>query len=418
MAPPRKASVPAPRAPFDVHCTAEKLARARARLQPGATDLPAESARAILEFADSRRSAVSAQRELAYLEKLRLAALKLGADFLTPNKKTPALFLRAYGDAEIWTQITMRSVLYKFWRSRFEREDKEFPRWLRIAISKRNANHKDHNDVLTPEEVASLAEHAVNPRDRALIWTLYESGARVSEVLSCRVGDVETTDYGALRIHFPSGKTGRRTVPLFEAAVPNLLLWLRTHPGRDDKSAPLWTGIQQPGSIGRPIGYAMAVKAIQKAAERAGITKPVNPHNFRHSRASHVAQNPQVSTSVLEKFFGWQPGSPMAKTYVHLSGKEVEDALARAHGIDLGAVERPKVRLPLACARCSTPNDGDARFCVRCGGPLRLDAVQRAENERAELDQLAGLLEDPSVRAYLARRLAKRTAPLSPSIGA
>ncbi len=91
--------------------------------------------------------------------------------------------------------------------------------------------------MLTPEEVARLAEHAVNLRDKALIWPLYESGARAGEVLALRVGDVERTEYGALRIYFPEGKTGRRSVPLFEAAVPNLLLWLKNHPRYDDKTA-------------------------------------------------------------------------------------------------------------------------------------------------------------------------------------
>ncbi len=301
---------------LDIHHTTSNIAHATERLRSGNAGISREAAAAILEFAEARRSAVSPLRSLAYLDKLRVAAVQLGGEFLAPTRETPARFLRAYRDAEVWTQITIRSVLYSFWRWRFGRKDQEFPSWLRIPISKRNVNHKDHADVLTPEEIAQLADHAVNLRDKALIWVLYETGGRIGEVLTLRIGDVERTDYGAIRLYFPTGKTGRRTVPLFEAAVPNLLLWLKNHPRRDDKNAPLWCSVQQ--AVGEPIGYRMVVKVLRKAADRAGISKPINPHNFRHSRATAVAQNPQVSTSVLEKFFGWQPGSPMAKTYVHL----------------------------------------------------------------------------------------------------
>lgn len=393
---------------LDIHNTEVQIARAVARLRSGESGIGAGSARAILEFVEARRAAVSPQRVLAYLLKLRVAAEKLGPDFLAPTRDTPVKFLRAFHDAEVWTQITERSVVQSFWRWRFERNGSDFPRWLKIPISKRNTNHKDHGDVLSPQEVARLADHAMNLRDKALIWTLYESGARAGEVITLRIGDVERTDYGAIRVYFPDGKTGRRTVPIFEAAVPNLLLWLKNHPRAGDKNAPLWCAVQQ--DVGAPITYRMAVKTIRGAAKRAGITKPVNPHNFRHSRATAVAQNPQVSTSVLEKFFGWQPGSPMAKTYVHLSGKEVEDALARAHGIELGKTETPRAKLPRVCARCSTSNDPDGRFCVRCGGPLSLEGAEERAQWRLDEDHLADLLADPKVLSFLAQRLKSRIA--------
>ncbi|MFI5418300.1 MAG: tyrosine-type recombinase/integrase [Candidatus Lutacidiplasmatales archaeon] len=391
---------------LDIHDTSTRIAHATDRLRSAESGVSKDSADAILAFAEARRVAVSPQRTLAYLDKLRMIAARLGGEFLTPTRDTPGHFLRSFRDNEVWTQITLRSVLYSFWKWRCEGRGEEFPSWLRIPISKRNVNRKDHADVLTPEEVASLAEHAPNLRDKALIWVLYETGGRIGEVLALRIGDVERTDYGALRLYFPTGKTGRRTVPIFEAAVPNLLLWLKNHPRHDDKSAPLWSGIQAGDRMGEPIGYRMAFKVLRKAADRAAVKKPVNPHSFRHSRATHVAQNPQVSTSVLEQFFGWQPGSPMAKTYVHISGKEVEDSMARAHGIEVGRADSPKPHLPLTCARCSTSNDPDGKFCVQCGGPLSLGGFEQAQAEHVEMDQLAELLDDPTVQRFLALRLA------------
>ncbi len=48
---------------------------------------------------------------------------------------------------------------------------------------------------------------------------------------------------------------------------------------------------------------------------------------------------------------------------------------------------------------------------MQCGGPLSLEGVEQAEGERAELGQLADLLEDPKVRAFLARKLAAQRHP-------
>lgn len=405
---PDSVDTPADNRRLDIHDTLAKIAHAEARLRSSVPGIPIDSAHAILQFAEARRAAVSPQRTLTYLWNLHGAARRLGPDFLAPDRETPARFLNAYHDKETWTKITARSVLYSFWKWRFDQEGEDFPRWLKIPLSTRGASRRDHNDVLTPEEVARIADHTVNLRDKALIWVLYESGGRIGEVLTLRIGDVERTEYGAIRLYFPTGKTGRRTVPLFEAAVPNLLLWLRNHPRADDPGAPLWIGIEQANPDGGPIGYRYVFKLLERAAARAGITKPVNPHSFRHSRATAVAQNPQVSTSVLEKFFGWQPGSPMAKTYVHLSGKEVEDALARAHGIDLGRSEAPQSKLPRVCARCSTSNDPDGKFCVQCGGPLSLEGVEERARWKADEEALADLLDDPKVRSYIARRLKAR----------
>lgn len=393
---------------FDIHDTLAQIAHAEARLRSKYPGVPPEVAQAILEFVEARREAVSPQRTVTYFANLQAASKRLGRDLLEPTRETPAKFLRVYREKEVWTKLTVRSVLYSFWKWRFDREGKDFPRWLKIPLSARGASRKDHNDVLTPEEVARIADHTVNLRDKALIWVLYESGGRIGEVLTLRIGDVERTEYGAVRLYFPTGKTGRRTVPLFEAAVPNLLLWLKNHPRAGDRDAPLWVQVEQANPSGSGIGYRYVVKLLERAASRAGVAKPVNPHSFRHSRATAVAQNPQVSTSVLEKFFGWQPGSPMAKTYAHLSGKEVEDALARAHGIDLGRSETPKSKLPRVCARCSTSNDPDGKFCVQCGGPLSLEGAEERARWKADEEALADLLDDPKVRMFIARRLKAR----------
>jgi hypothetical protein len=95
----------------------------------------------------------------------------------------------------------------------------------------------------------------------------------------------------------------------------------------------------------------------------------------------------------------------MAKTYVHLSGSDVEDALVRAHGIELGKVDTPRAKLPRVCARGSTSNDPDGKFCVQCERAQTLeDAEERVRWKRGG-HRLADLLDDPKIRAFMARRM-------------
>lgn len=96
---------------------------------------------------------------------------------------------------------------------------------------------KTPNDLVTPDEILEMAEAATQPRDRALTMVLYESAARLGEVLNAQIRDVAFDQYGA-RLHL-KGKTGERKVRLLRS-VPDLRTWLNHHPRRDDPDAPLF----------------------------------------------------------------------------------------------------------------------------------------------------------------------------------
>jgi len=98
-------------------------------------------------------------------------------------------------------------------------------------------------DLLTQQDIEAQVDAANNPRDKAFIWLLYETGARIGELIDLTVGDIEDRKHGKkITIH---GKTGARRVPLVES-VPHLNRWLSDHPN-PEKDAPLWCKIQQGG---------------------------------------------------------------------------------------------------------------------------------------------------------------------------
>jgi integrase/recombinase XerD len=391
---------------LDPHETEKRIGTALLRLESGQTPIPKAAIREIIAFVRAKESEVSRQRTLTYLRTLPLAAKVLGEDFLRPNRETPAKLKAAIPEMKAWTLTSYWSVSSTFWRWRSSREGKDYPSFLHLKVAKRLLARKNESDVLSPDEVARIAAVTTTVRDRAFVLTLYESGTRVGELLGMRLRNVARSERGGFLLHV-DGKTGKRTVPLFESSVPALSAWLAVHPGKGNDNAPLWCGTQATDRLAAPVGYAGMVKVLRLAAKRAGITKRVNPHSFRHSRATAVAQNPAISTSILEKYFGWRAGSPMAETYVHISGREVEDAMARAIGVEKPEAPKKSTMLPRTCGRCSFVNDAASRFCGQCASPLDLVAVQEVEKLEANANTLAALLRKPEVAEFLARELAK-----------
>lgn len=227
-------------------------------------------------------------------------------------------------------------------------------------------------DLLTKEEVDKLIAHADHPRDKALIATLYESGARLGEMLSCNLNHVSFDKNGCVLV-FPSGKTGARRIRLVESQ-PYLRLWvLNNHPRKDEKDAPLWCRIKQPHTRYEQSSFSWILRTT---AKKAGITKKVNPHAFRHARATHLAQH--LTEQQLKGYLGWTAGSTMAATYVHLSGRDIDNAILSMHGIETEEAEKKaEKQKEKRCPRCKELlTKEDAQFCYLCGMPLNQMAEQ------------------------------------------
>lgn len=115
--------------------------------------------------------------------------------------------------------------------------------------------------------------------------------------------------------------------------------------------------------IGEQADYHSLVKDIKTVAKKAGIKKPVNPHNFRHSRATFLAN--YFTEAQLSQWFGWVPASRMPARYVHLSGRDIDKAYAVLHGLEGEEEKMPKF-VPKKCPRCELEKiSPDSKFCPR-----------------------------------------------------
>jgi integrase/recombinase XerD len=373
---------------------------------------------AILAFVKARRPEVSEVRVRTYLSWLPKTAALLGSGFLAPDRETPASFVEVFPPRDFarGTRATGANCLGTFWRWWLSRQGREFPSWLHIRLEKWKPTNGP-SDMLSRDDVAQIAEHALNFRDRAWIWTLFNSGCRPGEIYQLRIGDVVPHDEGYVELRVRREKNSApEPAPVYEDAVPALLAWLAAHPRRDVPEAPLWVDLSG-GRAGKVATYRAMYKALESAAARAKTTKPVTAYALRRSRLTMLAKDPAISTSVLEKVAGWVPGSNVARHYIHLGGKDVINALNARYGVKVPSPGEPTQtpRTPSKCGRCKTVNPPGAVFCMTCGGPLSLPAVKQIEEARAAEGRLAELLRQPEAVEFLAQLLAKRSKGKDPS---
>ncbi|KXB03092.1 hypothetical protein AKJ45_02560 [candidate division MSBL1 archaeon SCGC-AAA261F19] len=216
------------------------------------------------------------------------------------------------------------------------------------------------------------------------------------------IGDLEDHKHGKKVVI--KGKTGARRIPLI-SSVPHLQAWINNHPRGGDKDAPLWVNIGT-RNVGEKMQYRAMTKALRQIGGRAGVDKPLNPHHFRHSRATYLAS--RFTEAQMCEWFGWVQGSDMPAKYVHLSGRDIDADYARLHGIEDG--ERPeKTKLaPVNCPRCGGMNDPKAKFCNRCGQALTREAFEGVESSRKMVSKaLENLLRDPNFKNILRAKLKK-----------
>ena len=109
-------------------------------------------------------------------------------------------------------------------------------------------------------------------RDRALLWALTSTGARIGEVVHATVGDF---DGQTLRL---SGKTGTRSVPLSPDAR-DAVDWYLRHRQPLDPAAPLFTSRQ--GRLSE-----RQARDLVYAACRSAKLAPRRPHTLRHAAAT------------------------------------------------------------------------------------------------------------------------------------
>lgn len=273
---------------------------------------------------------------------------------------------RGYKDSTI---RDYKVVLKKFYNWLREYPPKQYPPevvWLKTAD--KNEETRDPSSDLTVDEIKALARAAEHPRDKALIWVLYETAARIGELLSVQLKHLSFGQICTVKIWGEKVKKWKEP-PLVDARA-DLATWLDIHPYRDDPEAYLFVSIGK-RNHGKPVCYTSVVSMLRKAAKKCGITKPVNPHSFRHSRLSFLGD--YLSDAQECDVAGWRQGSKQARTYVR--PKRTKQAILGIYGINIDTQQETKTLTPKTCNVCTMINAPESKYCRHCGTVIELETA-------------------------------------------
>lgn len=111
------------------------------------------------------------------------------------------------------------------------------------------------------------------------------------------------------------------------------------------------------------------------------------------------------------QYFGWKQVSKMPSVYIHLSGRDIDDAILNVHGIKREEQsDRGQELEPVPCPRCKHRNESELEICANCGMPLTEKAATDAEQrEQRFMDLMDPEVVERMVEKQVQRLLKQRT---------
>jgi integrase/recombinase XerD len=170
-------------------------------------------------------------------------------------------------------------------------------------------------DQSTPEGV----------RNKAMLETLYSCGLRVSELVNLQLSQLYM-DVGFVRVFGKGSK--ERLVPIGRDAIKYIQLYrdnVRVH-------VPVKKGEEDMvflNNRGRRLSRVMVFLIIKAMAAKAGITKNISPHTFRHSFATHLVEG-GADLRAVQEMLGHE-SITTTEIYTHLDREYLRETLHRFH---------------------------------------------------------------------------------------
>lgn len=185
-------------------------------------------------------------------------------------------------------------------------------------------------DVLSLEEIEGIigAIDLSKPeggRNKAILETMYSCGLRVSEVVNLKISHFYP-DVGFIRVIGKGDK--ERLVPIGESAIKYIRIYkkdIRVH-------VPVKKGNEDIVFLNRrgsKLTRVMIFMIIKELARKAGITKNISPHTFRHSFATHLVEG-GADLRAVQEMLGHE-SITTTEIYTHLDREYLRDTLQRFH---------------------------------------------------------------------------------------
>ena len=185
-------------------------------------------------------------------------------------------------------------------------------------------------DVLSFEEIENVIAQldlskADGTRNKAILETMYSCGLRVSEVVNLKMSCLYL-DVGFIRVIGKGDK--ERLVPIGRDAIKYIKIYIdtiRVH----CTIVKDFEDILFLNKFGKNLSRVMIFYIIKDCALKAGITKSISPHTFRHSFATHLVEG-GADLRAVQEMLGHE-SITTTEIYTHLDRDFLRSTLHQFH---------------------------------------------------------------------------------------
>jgi len=185
-------------------------------------------------------------------------------------------------------------------------------------------------DILTFNEIENIITQIdlstpEGGRNKAILETMYSCGLRVSELVNLKLSQLYL-DVGFIRVLGKGSK--ERLVPIGSVAIKYILIYkndIRVH-------SPVQAGEEDMLFLnrrGKRLSRVMIFLIIKDLVKKAGITKIISPHTFRHSFATHLVEG-GADLRAVQEMLGHE-SITTTEIYTHLDREFLRKTLQQFH---------------------------------------------------------------------------------------
>lgn len=204
---------------------------------------------------------------------------------------------------------------------------KKLPKYLTLQNVQELLAAADEGIGYQIEDEAFLA--ALHARDAAMVYLLYATGLRVSELVGLRLRNVEI-EQGYVRVRGKGDK--ERIAPFAPIAGEKLHTYIQNHRKFLEAKTPL-SGERNEfvflNRDGKPLTRQSFWKNLKTLALQAGISSTLSPHVLRHSFATHLLQS-GMNLRSLQTLLGHADLST-TQIYTHVSPEHLKTTHRKFH---------------------------------------------------------------------------------------
>lgn len=176
--------------------------------------------------------------------------------------------------------------------------------------------------TITIKEALKLLEAPKTPRDKTILYLLYGTGMRVSELINL---DKSHLDLSNRFIKVVRGKGNKdRLIPLPDQIIPIINEYLSSQNGNEDENA----------LITNRSGKRMTTRSVQRIVKKYKALAKINdkkltPHVLRHAFATHLLSN-AVDIRVIQELLGHSSLST-TQLYTHVTLEHLRKSYDKGH---------------------------------------------------------------------------------------